>query len=249
MSPGPDGTIDASGTHFINLTSPLTLRDNLRQASADLISLTASIPTMDIDGGGADFDPLQIHLVSASLGSALATVYLASNPDVGAAVLSVPPARLSQWALTSEAFAPRVVGGLVAGGLPYGSLVFNRFIRDFQNTVDAGDAINFGAAASVHPVLLHEVVGDGAMVLPDQVVANLVTEQLIDVMQLPSVTTPGVNPGPLGAVRFIAGSHGSLLDSTSSVFATVEMQTQMVGFITTGGAVILISDPTVIRDF
>ena len=258
LSPGPDGTIDASGTHFINLASPLTLRDNVRQASADLISLTASIPTMDIDGGGADFDAAQIHIVGHSLGSALATVYLASNTDVGAAVLSVPPARLTQWALTSEAFAPRVVGGLVAGGLPYGSLVFNRFIRDLQNTVDAGDAINFGAAASAnHPVLLHEVVGDGAMVLPDQVVANLVTEQLIAVMQLPSVTTPGVTPGPWGAVRFIAGSHSSVLDPTSSFAATVEMQTEMVVFIAGnplamlpgGGMIILISDPTVIRDF
>ncbi len=115
----------------------------------------------------------------------------------------------------------------------------------------------FGAAASAnHPVLLHEVVGDGAMVLPDQVVANLVTEQLIAVMQLPSVTTPGVTPGPWGAVRFIAGSHGSLLDPTSSFAATTEMQTEMVVFIAGnvpamlpgGGAVILISDPTVIRD-
>ncbi len=258
LSPGPDGMIDASGTHFINLSSPLTLRDNNRQASADLISLTASIPTMDIDGGGADFDAAQIHVVGQSLGSALATVYLASNTDVGAAVLSVPPARLTQWALTSEAFAPRVIGGLEAAGIPYGTLLFNKFIRDVQNTVDAGDSLNFGAAASAnHAVLLHEVVGDGAMVLPDQVVANLVTEQLIAVMQLPSVTTPGVTPGPWGAVRFIAGSHGSLLDPTSSFAATTEMQTEMVVFIagtpmipgSGDGAVILISDPTVIRDF
>jgi len=94
------------------------------------------------------------------------------------------------------------------------------------------------------------------MVLPDQVIPNLVTEQLIAVMQLPSVTTPGVTPGPWGAVRFIAGSHVSLLDPTSSFAATMEMQTEMVVFIAGtplvplpgDGAFILISDPTVIRD-
>ena len=122
--------------------------------------------------------------------------------------------------------------------------------------MDSADPLNFGAAASAnHPVLLQEVVGDGAMVLPDQVIPNLVTEQLIDVMQLPSVTTPGPNPGPWGAVRFIAGSHGPLIDPTSSLAATTEMQTEAVVFIAGvpmvlpgDGMVILISDPTVIRD-
>jgi pimeloyl-ACP methyl ester carboxylesterase len=257
LSPGPDGRIDDSGAHFINLPSPLTFRDNNRQASADLISLTASIPTMDIDGGGADFDGAQIHFVGISLGSMEGTAYLASNTDVRAAVLSVPGARWTQLALNSETFAPRIIGGLEAAEIPYGTLLFNKFVRDVQNTVDSADPLNFGAAASAnHAVLLHEVVGDGAMVLPDQVIPNLVTEQLIAVMQLPSVTTPGVTPGPWGAVRFIAGSHVSLLDPTSSFAATTEMQTEMVVFIAGtplvplpgDGAFILISDPTVIRD-
>ena len=42
----PDGAIDATGTHFINLGSPLTTRDNLRQAEAGLIQLTKSLPGM-----------------------------------------------------------------------------------------------------------------------------------------------------------------------------------------------------------
>ena len=44
----PDGKIDSSGTHFINLTSPRTGRDNLRQAEADLIVLTKSIQGLTI---------------------------------------------------------------------------------------------------------------------------------------------------------------------------------------------------------
>ena len=52
----PDGLIDPSGTHFINLPSPLTSRDNLRQAEADLITFAKSAATLDLDGGGADID-------------------------------------------------------------------------------------------------------------------------------------------------------------------------------------------------
>ncbi|MGV2480389.1 UNVERIFIED_CONTAM: hypothetical protein IGO34_26690, partial [Salmonella enterica subsp. enterica serovar Weltevreden] len=35
-APGPDGSIDGSGTHFINLASLATSRDNLRQGVSDL---------------------------------------------------------------------------------------------------------------------------------------------------------------------------------------------------------------------
>ncbi|MGH8042018.1 MAG: hypothetical protein ACREPN_08250, partial [Rudaea sp.] len=39
-APGPDGTIDSSGSYFINLQDLLTSRDNLRQATSDLMELT-----------------------------------------------------------------------------------------------------------------------------------------------------------------------------------------------------------------
>ena len=64
-----DGIIDSSGAHFINLPSPLTGRDNLRQGEADLITLAKSIGTLDIDGGGADIDPTRVSFVGLSLGA------------------------------------------------------------------------------------------------------------------------------------------------------------------------------------
>ncbi len=45
-APGPDGIVDGSGTHIINLTSMLTSRDNLRQGEADLSILAATIPSI-----------------------------------------------------------------------------------------------------------------------------------------------------------------------------------------------------------
>ena len=43
---GADGVVDATGTHFINLQSLLTSRDNLRQAETDL-----SVPDVAASSG------------------------------------------------------------------------------------------------------------------------------------------------------------------------------------------------------
>ncbi len=73
VAPG-DGKVDASGTHMINLTSPATGRDNLRQAEADLIQLTKSIPGLAIapgtpaPAGPVGVDPTRISFVGQSLG-------------------------------------------------------------------------------------------------------------------------------------------------------------------------------------
>ncbi|MEO7916902.1 MAG: Ig-like domain-containing protein, partial [Dokdonella sp.] len=59
---GPDGIIDTSGNAFINLSSLLTSRDNIRQAETDLSTLTRAIPTMRYSGP-ADFDGSRIGFV------------------------------------------------------------------------------------------------------------------------------------------------------------------------------------------
>jgi len=256
-APGPDGVIDASGTHFINLTSVLTSRDNLRQASADLISLTRTVPTIDIDGDQApDLDGDRIHFVGHSLGAMVGTAYLAVNTEVRSATLAVPGGLITQLLLDSPTFAPVIVGGLQAAGLTPGTTLFNQFIRDAQTAIDAGDPISYATIAALnHPIHMIEVIGDGAASLPDQVIPNSATERLVTEMALPQISTPGANAVSHGVVKFIAGSHGSLLDPTDSLLATVEMQTETVVFaagnagamIPGDGAVILISDPTVIQ--
>ena len=256
-APGPDGTIDDSGTHFINLTSILTTRDNLRQASADLVSLTRTVPTIDINGDQApDLDGARMHFVGMSLGAIVGTAYLGVNTEVRSATLAVPGGLLTQLLLDSPSLAPTIVGGLEAAGLTEGTTLFNQFIRDAQTAADAGDPVNYAAAAALnHPIHMMMMVGDGAANLPDQVIPNSATDRLITEMALPQISTPGANVASHGVVKLTAGSHGTFLDPTDSLAATVEMQTEAVVFaagnaaamIPGDGAVILISDPTVIQ--
>ena len=73
-APGPDGAIDPSGTHIINLTSLLTSRDNLRQAATDIAQLSVSLPGLDLDGDAvSDIDANRIHYSGISLGGIVGT--------------------------------------------------------------------------------------------------------------------------------------------------------------------------------
>ena len=80
--------IDSSGRHYINLNNLLVTRDNVRQSIADLFALTAAIPSIDVDGGGADLDGSNIYFVGHSLGAMVGTTFLALEPNVKDAVLA-----------------------------------------------------------------------------------------------------------------------------------------------------------------
>src|SRR6185295_9982899 len=77
LAPGPDGLPDPSGQHFINLTSTLTSRDNIRQAVANLIALTRAVPTLDLDGNPAtdDIDESNIRFFGWSLGGIVGSAF------------------------------------------------------------------------------------------------------------------------------------------------------------------------------
>src|SRR5437773_10825784 len=62
------GVRDPSGLHFINLTSLLTSRDNLRQGVADLITLARSLPHLSLGAAGSA-NPAAIHYLGHSLGA------------------------------------------------------------------------------------------------------------------------------------------------------------------------------------
>jgi len=47
-------------------------------------------------------------------------------------------------------------------------------------------------------------------------------------------------------VRFTQGTHGSLLDPTSSPAVTAEMQGEMASMIASGGQAVIVSNPSVI---
>jgi hypothetical protein len=92
-------------------------------------------------------------------------------------------------------------------------------------------------------------------VLPDQVIPNRVngaplsgTEPMIAALGLPAITasTQSAN-GVRGAVRFIAGDHGSLLSPAASAAATAEMQGQMASMIVSTGQAVQVTNTSVIR--
>lgn len=236
-----DGSIDSSGANFINLQSLLTTRDSMRQAAANLLHIEASIPTIDYNNDGvADFTMRPVSFVGQSLGAITGTVFLANSNAVDPAVLSVPGGVLTQLLTNSATFAPVINDGLAENGVVEGTRFYEEFLRNAQTVVDGGDPINYGAAANdAHAVLMHEVIGD-------QVVPNSSTEALASAMGLTQVTGSTTGTDVDGLVRFIAGSHGSLLDPSTSEAATTEMQTQMANFIFSGGDTIVITDGSVV---
>jgi len=161
-APGPDGHIDPSGTYFINLQSLITSRDNNRQAVADLVTLSRTVTTLDLDGDGTpDVDPTRIYFFGHSLGAIVGTPLLAVDGALRAAVLANPGGGLVGLLDASKSFGPLISAGLAAAGVAEGSDDYETFLRFAQTVVDSGDPINYAAAArAAHAIDLIEVRGD-----------------------------------------------------------------------------------------
>jgi len=261
-APGPDGTPDGSGQHFLNLASLITSRDNLRQAVADLLSLSKSIASIDLDGDNTpDLDATQVRFLGHSLGGVVGGTYLALDSSVGAATLAMPGMGIGKLLDASGAFGPVVSRGLAAGGVNEGTDDYETFIRFAQNVVDAGDPVNFLADLKAkHPLHLIEVVNDTT--LPNAAVAGPARtgQDLVTITGFLSGTDPMIAllgldvVGPLTpplaaqaqktgaklqvATVFATGNHGSILDpsgSASNAATTQEMQREAVNFLRSNG--------------
>ncbi|HEY0181024.1 MAG TPA: Ig-like domain-containing protein [Dokdonella sp.] len=257
---GADGVVDPSGSHFINLSSLLTSRDNLREGAADLLELAHAIPSIDgLDGS-------RIRFVGQSLGSIVGAVFLAVDPDVTTAVLNVPGGGIAELLAGSPTFGPQINAGLAQAGLAPGTPDYDQFLLAAQTAIDSGDPINYagngtllapsdsadGAPPAKH-LLVQEVVGD-ADHLPDQVIPNTVagaplsgTEPLIAALGLePIDSTTQSADGVSGVVRFLQGEHGSILDPTDYPATTAEMQGEMASFIASGGTTVVVQNPSIV---
>lgn len=239
--PPADGVIDASGANFIQVSSPITSRDNLRQAIIDNLTLARALPGAVTAGVTAPlFDGARIHLSGISLGGIVGTGVASLPSTIVSAALSVPGGTIAPLLLDSNTFGPSI-SAAVAAQLGPNTLLYKAFFRDAQAAVDSGDPANHIAAAVVNkPYLLHKVVGD-------TVVPNNSTDRLIANGGLTKVTGAGVfgTPRPGGLyVTFTRGSHGSLLDPTVAAAVTVEMQREFVGFAVTNGAAVQVTDAT-----
>ncbi|MDN7134702.1 VolA/Pla-1 family phospholipase [Pseudidiomarina terrestris] len=204
-------------------------------------------------------------LASPSFGPVVKSQLLyAANEDFAAAVNSA--AQQAGVAPTSPQFQGLLIqvyqqfwASLSAAEQAEVNSVFEQFAFAAQAVVDSADPINYAAqvVANDSPIHLMEVVGNGADVLPDQVIPNAVqgkplagTEPLISALQLPAITqTTASTDGSTvsGAVRFIAGDHGSIVDPSASAAATMEMQLQAAGWFSTDATAIPVTNTAVIK--
>jgi hypothetical protein len=249
-APGPDGNIDPSGAWFINLQNLLVSRDNLRQAQADLSVLALNVPLMDINGDGtSDLDGSNINFVGLSLGAMVGTPFLAVDETVNNGVLSAPGGGIANLLAGSDTFGPVIRAGLQQAGVEPFSPDYFQFLMAAQTVIEAADPINWGAQAVLtNSILLQQINGDAVVPNAVQGAPLSGTEPLIAVMGLDAITETTTDPmGIRGAVRMLEGSHGSLLDPSASPAATAELQGQAASMVASGGAQVVIGNPSIIQ--
>lgn len=267
---GPDGTPDRSGAHFINLSSPLTSRDNLRQTVADLLSLSKALGSMDVDGDAApDFNTGKVYFVGHSLGAITGQQFASLDPSVRASVLANPGGGLGKMVASSPTFGPVVTGGLAAlANIRVGSAGFESYLFLLQSVIDNGDPLAnaFLNSAGGKPTLMFQVKGDTVVPndssnlfyrvpngagLPADVAANAPyagTTPLARTLGLTTYTADTMSAnGVRGFVKFNAGVHSSLLDPTASAAVTMEMQSLAVRFFLADGKALDVTNATVLE--
>ena len=250
-----DGTAgtDASGTYFINLTSLLTSRDNIKQAVSDLFTLTSAIQTTltySGNGNSADFNGSKIYFVGHSLGAIVGSVFLAKDSRVGAGVLAMPGGGIAKLLDGSPTFGPQIAAGLANAGITT-SAEYETFLGAAQTVIDSADPINYASKTPTgRGVLMFEVVGD-ATNPPDQVIPNSVWPKNI-INNTAGSPTAGTTPLAIAMgltqyddattgtdlaawVEFNAGGHSSILDPSANADVTTQMQQAVESFFTTDG--------------
>ena len=259
LAPVPDGEIDPSSTHFINLRSLLTARDNQRQATADLFTLVRSLASVDFDGiEGADLDTDAVHVFAHSFGAMICTPFLALDGDrVASAVLAMPGGGVARLFEASPSFSSLLIGGLAAAGIFQGTPEFDQFMTALQTIVDSADPVNYiAAAAQATPIFMMELVGKAPNNPSDQTVPNFVptaplsgTEPLARLAGLVPVTGDLANAGGLRAiVRYTAnGTHSSYLEPAQNVTLAPEMLGSALSFFLSDGTIIDVLDTTTIE--
>lgn len=265
MADGADTLIDESGAHFLNLSNLLVGRDNLRQGIIDLMALKASLVNI------AAVDEEQVFFVGHSLGAMSGIPFLSFEAGVQDAVLAMPGGGIPRLLDGSVSYGPEMEAALASAGVVKGTADYESFLTAAQTVLDSADPINYAASVgNARGLLMFEVVG-GNSSLPDQVIPNSLwpyattttpnplagTDPLAEQMGLTKTSTSvdGLGVDQKLWLRFNAGHHGSLLTpddadgnaDTLSAQVTTEMQSQMAGFLASGGTNLAISDATLLE--
>ena len=243
----PDGKIDASGTHYINLRSLLTSRDNLRQTTSDLTALVAALGRTQ----GITFDTSKIYYVGHSLGAMVPFGYLA-NKTFKTTVLANTGGGIAQLLNHSETFGPVIQQGLANEGIEPGTPEYAAFMNATQTVIDDADPVNYAqaVAASGNKVLSFEVKDDA--VIPNAVATAPLsgTDPVLRLMGAQDINTsaaPGlVRVDQITKTFFTEGGHSSFLSPQVSPTVSYEMWGETRSFITTGGTKVLVQYPDII---
>ncbi len=242
-APGPDGSVDGSGTHFYNLGNLLNTRANNRQAIADLFSLSASIGNIQ----GVSVNPAEKVYIGHSLGAIIGTSFLAFDDTVNRASLAFGGGGLPRILANSPAFGPAIAAGLAAGGIDINSADGNAFLNAAQTVVDSIDPINHASDAGQNTTVhMMQINGDSVVInnLPGFPLVG--TEPLARTMGLAQVSETTQSSG---FVKFSTGYHGSLLnpadtnleddiDAATALAVFQELQAQVASFAASGAIVI-----------
>ena len=264
LAPGPDGVIDGSGQNFVNLSSLLTTRDNLRQGASDLLVLTRALANLEVTGDTTpDADLGRIHFVGHSLGSIVGGLYATVGANARTASLLMTGGGVAQTITDSATFGTPIKNALAAQGLIEGTTLYNQFLRDAQTAVDAGDPLNYiSALTAAKPVHIVQVIGSPPTWASDRVVPNSSTQRMITAsgaaLHRVSTTDNTIAAGNGGYVNYIFGHHGSIIDPSCSTppvgpdpllcgATTGEMQQQTVFFAASQGTVIRVLNAAVIQ--
>jgi len=176
-----------SAEYYINIGLPPASRDNLRQSALDLLTLTASLSDIDLDGNSAtnDIDTSRVYFLGHSLGGVVGTTYAATNnnsavqaananlPDLKAVSFETSGAQIIRILENSDFLSGPILAGLAGFGLTPQSPSYETFLNIAQAAIESGDSINFAAklAATGTPILATEVYGDGAdITTQDQII-------------------------------------------------------------------------------
>jgi len=228
---GPDGKIDPTGSWFINLNFLVT-RDNLRQASADVIALSKSVKNLDVTSDGQpDIDPNRVHLVTLSFGGIASMAAVKFSPEFRSATIADSGGVITRLVRESPQQYPAIRAKLEALGVAENSTIYNNVLmRDAQTVIDSGDPINFVRGAQLRvPMIMSKIIGDTN-------VPNSAFDRLVLAGGFTQASAAGATAVGPGTGRFVAvteGGHGSILYPPYSLAATKELQTEAVLFAAT----------------
>lgn len=225
---GPDGFGDRRGTdvnlEFLGVFDgegplvpfhPFYVRDVLRQSAVDLMMLVRVLREGDWSSLHATsalstvaFADEPLAFVGVSLGGIIGTIFVASEPEVGAAVLNVTGGDLSRLVENSAAFSdlfltllfPRL--GVESVDPAVYPASFHPELALFQTLLDAGDSMSFAPALAAGKVELLLQMAEH-----DEAVPNRATEALARAVEAAIV---GADPTHTDLVRLDAPVTGNV---------------------------------------